>query len=46
MRAQIERGSNSFESLARQYSEDGSAAQGGDLGWVNPGAFVPDSRRP
>jgi peptidyl-prolyl cis-trans isomerase SurA len=42
MRAQIERGSASFESLARQFSEDGSAAQGGDLGWVNPGAFVPE----
>jgi peptidyl-prolyl cis-trans isomerase SurA len=42
MRAQIERGSNNFESLARQYSEDASAAQGGDLGWVNPGAFVPE----
>jgi peptidyl-prolyl cis-trans isomerase SurA len=42
MRTQIERGSASFESLARQFSEDGSAAQGGDLGWVNPGAFVPE----
>ncbi len=42
MRAQVERGSNNFESLARQYSEDASAAQGGDLGWVNPGAFVPE----
>jgi len=42
LRAQIERGSASFESLARQFSEDGSAAQGGDLGWVNPGAFVPE----
>jgi peptidyl-prolyl cis-trans isomerase SurA len=42
MRAQIERGSNSFDSLARQYSEEASAAQGGDLGWVNPGAFVPE----
>lgn len=42
MRAQIERGSSNFESLARQYSEDASAAQGGDLGWVNPGAFVPE----
>lgn len=42
MRAQIERGSNNFETLARQYSEDGSAAQGGDLGWVNPGALVPE----
>jgi peptidyl-prolyl cis-trans isomerase SurA len=42
MRAQIERGAASFENLARQYSEDASAAQGGDLGWVNPGAFVPE----
>jgi peptidyl-prolyl cis-trans isomerase SurA len=42
MRAQIERGSNNFESLARQYSEDASAAQGGDLGWANPGTFVPE----
>jgi peptidyl-prolyl cis-trans isomerase SurA len=42
MRAQIERGSSNFESLARQFSEDASAAQGGDLGWVNPGAFVPE----
>jgi peptidyl-prolyl cis-trans isomerase SurA len=41
MRAQIERGSGNFENLARQFSEDASA-QGGDLGWVNPGAFVPE----
>jgi peptidyl-prolyl cis-trans isomerase SurA len=42
MRAQIESGRASFEVLARQFSEDGSAAQGGDLGWVNPGALVPE----
>jgi peptidyl-prolyl cis-trans isomerase SurA len=42
MRTQIERGSSTFEGLARQFSEDASAAQGGDLGWVNPGAFVPE----
>jgi peptidyl-prolyl cis-trans isomerase SurA len=30
-----------FEDLARQYSEDGSANNGGDLGWVNPGDTVP-----
>jgi peptidyl-prolyl cis-trans isomerase SurA len=30
-----------FEELARQYSEDGSANNGGDLGWVNPGDTVP-----
>jgi peptidyl-prolyl cis-trans isomerase SurA len=42
MRAQIERGGANFENLARQYSEDSSAAQGGDLGWTNPGSFVPE----
>lgn len=30
-----------FEVLARQFSEDGSASTGGDLGWVNPGDTVP-----
>lgn len=30
-----------FEDMARQYSEDGSANNGGDLGWVNPGDTVP-----
>ncbi len=30
-----------FAEMARQYSEDASAAKGGDLGWVNPGDTVP-----
>lgn len=30
-----------FEVLARQYSEDATASNGGDLGWVNPGDTVP-----
>lgn len=31
-----------FEKLAKEYSDDpGSAASGGDLGWVNPGDMVP-----
>jgi peptidyl-prolyl cis-trans isomerase SurA len=32
----------SFEELARQYSEDGTANKGGDLGWSNPGDMVPE----
>ncbi len=31
-----------FAQLAREFSEDGSAAQGGDLGWVLPGSLVPE----
>ena len=31
-----------FEQLARANSEDGSASEGGDLGWVSPGGFVPE----
>jgi peptidyl-prolyl cis-trans isomerase SurA len=41
-RRRIESGARSFEDLARSFSEDGSAPQGGDLGWVSPGAFVPE----
>lgn len=39
---QILAGTKTFEQLARDNSEDGSAPQGGDLGWVSPGAFVPE----
>lgn len=31
-----------FAELARQFSQDGSAAAGGDLGWAAPGQFVPE----
>ena len=34
-------GSETFENLAKKYSEDGSAAEGGDLGWVSPGTTLP-----
>lgn len=30
-----------FATLARQFSDDGSANNGGDLGWINPGDTVP-----
>ena len=39
---QIQSGAKTFEALARENSEDASAAQGGELGWVGPGNFVPE----
>jgi len=33
---------NQFAQLARQYSEDGAAQSGGDLGWVEKGRLDPD----
>ena len=42
MKAQINAGAVTFEALAKERSEDGSSAQGGDLGWTMPGAFVPE----
>jgi peptidyl-prolyl cis-trans isomerase SurA len=41
-REQIESGRATFEALARENSEDGSAVAGGDLGWTSPGTFVPE----
>ena len=42
LRARIEAGEE-FGELARQYSDDiGSAAEGGELGWTNPGQMVPE----
>ena len=38
----IESGQASFEQLARENSQDGSAAEGGDLGWAMPGQYVPE----
>jgi peptidyl-prolyl cis-trans isomerase SurA len=38
----IQSGQSSFEALARANSQDASAPQGGDLGWANPGQFVPE----
>ena len=32
----------SFSEAAEKYSEDGSAANKGDLGWLNPGATIPE----
>lgn len=38
---QIKQGTN-FEELAKKYSEDGSAQEGGDLGWFPKGKMVPE----
>jgi peptidyl-prolyl cis-trans isomerase SurA len=42
VRQRILAGATSFEAQARALSLDGSAAQGGDLGWAGPGLFVPE----
>ena len=34
-------GSESFENIAKKYSEDGSSADGGNLDWVSPGTTLP-----
>lgn len=42
LRKRIMAGQAEFAALARENSQDGSAAQGGDLGWAGPGQFVPE----
>lgn len=41
-RQQVLAGQADFAALARDNSEDGSAKEGGDLGWAGPGLFVPE----
>lgn len=42
LRQQIVSGKADFAQVARQWSQDGSAPAGGDLGWVRTGMFVPE----
>jgi peptidyl-prolyl cis-trans isomerase SurA len=42
VRQAVVSGKSDFAVLARELSQDGSAQQGGDLGWANPGMFVPE----
>jgi peptidyl-prolyl cis-trans isomerase SurA len=42
VRKAVVSGKADFAALARELSQDGSAQQGGDLGWANPGMFVPE----
>lgn len=41
IKERLDNGGN-FAELARQYSEDGTANKGGDLGWLNPSDTVPE----
>ena len=45
LRERMVRGGADFAELARLHSEDGTAARGGDLGWIYPGDTVPDFER-
>ena len=39
---ELDAGRADFAKLAKEHSQDGSAENGGDLGWVAPGVFVPE----
>jgi peptidyl-prolyl cis-trans isomerase SurA len=45
IRDRVSAGQADFADLARQYSNDGSAGRGGDLGWIYLGDTVPDFER-
>ena len=42
LKRRVQSGQADFAQLAREYSQDGSAPNGGDLGWSTPGLFVPE----
>ena len=41
-RDQVRAKTADFAEIAKKYSEDGSAPNGGDLGWMGPGDLVPE----
>jgi peptidyl-prolyl cis-trans isomerase SurA len=46
IRQKIDSKQATFEDMARQYSNDGSASKGGDLGWLYPGDTMPEFETP
>ena len=42
LKRRVQSGQADFAQLAREFSQDSSAANGGDLGWSSPGLFVPE----
>ncbi len=42
IKRRIESKQTDFATVAKEISQDGSAKDGGDLGWVSPGQFVPE----
>jgi len=42
IKRRVTAGQADFAQLARENSQDGSARNGGDLGWTSPGMFVPE----
>ena len=45
IKSRIDKGAD-FAEQAKSFSEDGSAPQGGDLGWLSPGDTVPEFETP
>ena len=41
----VQAGQATFQQLAQEFSKDGSARNGGDLGWSSPGQYVPEFER-
>ena len=42
MKRRVEQGQADFADLAKEFSQDASAVQGGELGWASAGMFVPE----